>query len=124
MKLLLDSHITKAAVNAIRAECRGVEAVHVADWRAGAFRTAEDEVILAACLEEGRVLVTCDQRTIPDLLRRWAAEEREHAGVIFADRRNVSPGDPGGLARALGRLLQESSAEDMTNTVRYLRAAG
>lgn len=123
VKLLLDSHINKAAVAAIHSRCPGLEVVHIADWRGGTFRTAEDEVILAACIEEARAFVTYDLRTIPGLLRQWAAEERAHAGVIFIDRNAIAPNDAGALARALWKLVEETGETDMTNEVRYLRPA-
>ena len=123
MRLLLDGHVKKAAVGAVQRLCPGVDVAHLADWRGSAFRTADDEEILAACLEERRVLVSYDQRTIPALLRRSAADEREHAGVIFGDDKSVPPGDAGALARALARLVQENAGADMTNAVLYLRAS-
>lgn len=121
MKLLLDGHIKKAAGPALQRRCPDVEVVHIADWRAGVFRTADDADILVGCLEEGRVLVTYDQRTIPSLLRRWAAEDRSHPGVIFGDSDSVPASDAGAVAAALSALIQEVIGLDMTNVVRYLR---
>jgi hypothetical protein len=121
VRLLLDAHIKKAAVSALEGRCPGVDAVHIADWHGGVFRTAEDPEILMTCFEEERVLVTYDQRTIPNLLRRWAAEERSHAGVIFGDSGSVPGNDPGAIAEALSALIGEVSGSDMTNVVRYLR---
>ena len=121
MRLLLDGHIKKAAVQALRRSSPGCEISHIADWHGGALRTAEDADILTACFEDGRVLVTYDQRTIPSLLRRWAAEERSHAGVIFGDNDSVSANDPGAVAEALSAFVREMSGTDMTNIVRYLR---
>jgi hypothetical protein len=121
VKLLLDGHIKKAAGPALQRRCLGVDVVHIADWRGGVLRTAEDADILIACFEENRVLVTYDQRTIPNLLRRWAAEERSHAGVIFGDSDSVTASDPGAIAAALSVLIKEVSGSDMTNVVRYLR---
>ena len=121
MRLLLDDHVKKATVGALQRRCPGLDVVHLAAWQAGAYRTAEDELILRACFEEGRSLVSYDQRTIPDLLRRWAAEERPHAGVIFGDSNTVPANDPGAVARALAALVQEFSSSEMINTVLYLR---
>jgi len=121
VKLLLDCHIKKASVQALQRLCPDADVVHVADWRGGALRSAEDAEILQACFEENRVLVTYDQRTIPVLLRRWAAEERPHAGVIFGDENSVPPSEPGAVAIALSHLVTEMTRLDMTNFVRYLR---
>ena len=121
MKLLLDGHIKKGAARALMRRCPSHDVAHIADWRGGAFRTAEDPDILEACFEEGRVFVTYDQRTIPGLLRHWAAEERSHAGVIFGDSDSVPPNNPSAVAAALSALIQETSRLDMTNVIRYLR---
>ncbi len=104
-------------------QCSGIDVAHLADWRGGAYRTAEDELILTACFEEGRSLVSYDQRTIPAVLRRWATEERPHAGVIFGDINTVPANHPGAVARALAALVEECSGSDMTNAVLYLRLA-
>ena len=121
MKLLLDSHIKRAVVEALRRRAPHLEAVHLAHWRRGTFLDAADADILAACYEERRVWLTYDQQTIPDLLRQWAADERPHAGVFFADRNTVSPNDVGALAAAITELASEIGASDTTNLVRYLR---
>jgi len=119
VKLLLDVHIKRAAVTALKKRVAAIDVVHLADWRGGAFRNAEDAEILKLCFEENRVLVTYDQRTIPSLLRLWAAEERPHAGVIFGDQQSVPANEPGVFASALVKLLAETG--EMTNVVRYLR---
>jgi hypothetical protein len=124
VKLLLDGHIKKATIPALRSRCPGVDAIHIADWREGIFRTAEDSEILQACLEEARIFVTYDLRTIPNLLRRWAAEDRSHAGVIFGDGHSVPPNDPAAIATALATILKEISTSEMTNVIRYLRRSG
>lgn len=121
MKLLLDGHIKKAAGPALRRRCPGVEVVHIADWQGGLFRAAEDADILAACLKENRIFVTYDQRSVPGLLRRWAIEERSHAGVIFGDSDSVPANDSGAVASVLAALIQATRGSDTTNVVRYLR---
>ena len=123
MKLLLDIHISKATVAALQSNFPRIDVAHIADWRGGVFRSADDADILAACFEEERVLVTYDQRTIPSLLRLWATEERPHAGVIFGDANTVAPGNPGAVARALAVLIREMAGCEKTNMVRYLRPA-
>ena len=69
MKLLLDSHVKKAVVGALRKRFPRLDVIHLADWHGGAFLDADDADILAACQAEGRAWLTYDQRTIPDLLR-------------------------------------------------------
>jgi uncharacterized protein DUF5615 len=124
VRLLLDTHIAKGTVAALQRYCPGVDAAQIADWRGGRFRTADDAAILTACSEDGRVLVTYDQRTIPGLLRLWAAEERPHAGVIFCDENSLPARSAGAVAKALARLVHEMAGAEMTNVVRYARSAG
>jgi hypothetical protein len=121
--VLLDCHIAKATVQALRKSFSTFDTEHLADWHSGAFLRASDEDILAACHRERRAFVSFDQRTIPDLLRSWAAEQRPHSGVIFGDENTVKPRHPGAVAGALGRLAKEIGDSDTTNLVRFLRAA-
>ena len=123
MKLLFDCHITKAALAALRKTAPGLQAEHLADWRSGAFLRADDATILAACHTERRVFVTFDQATIPDLLRQWAAEERDHSGVVFADENTVAPALPAAVAAAVAALAEEIGDADTRNMVRFLRPA-
>jgi hypothetical protein len=93
----------------------------LADWRSGAFLRASDEEILMACHRESRFLVTFDQRTIPDLLRAWAAEQRPHSGVLFCDEKTVKPNNSAIIAAKLAKLAAEIGDADTTNLVRFLR---
>jgi hypothetical protein len=123
VRLLLDCHISKATVQAVRKILSSREVEHLAGWRSGAFLRASDEDILSACHQERRPFVTFDQRTIPDLLRSWAAEQRGHSGVIFGDENTVKPSHPGSMAGALARLAREIGDSDTTNLVRFFHAA-
>ena len=123
MKLLLDSHVKKAVAGALRKRFPRLDAIHLADWHAGAFLDADDADILAICQAEGRAWLTYDQRTIPDLLRLWAAEQCPHAGVFFADRNSIAPNNVGALTAALAALIREIGDADTTDMVRYLRPA-
>lgn len=118
---LFDCHISKATPEAFRKKLPSVHAEHLASWRGGAFLNAADEDILAACHDERRVLVTFDQRTIPDLLRHWAAETRPHSGIVFGDQNTVKPGNPGSVAAALVALVIEMAENDWSNVIRFLR---
>ncbi len=119
----MDCHISKATLGALRKKIPSIQVEHLATWHGGAFLRADDEDILAACHEERRTLVTFDQRTIPDLLRLWAAEERPHSGVIFGDQNTVKPNRPGAVAAAIAAPAREPGHATMTNTVRFLRPA-
>lgn len=121
MKLLLDVHIAKATVGALAKAAPAVRVEHVSDWRNGSLRAASDAEILAACHEEQRALVTFDLRTIPDLLRRWAAEARDHSGVFFADQTTLRPDRPGAVATAVVALIAQIGDASTENLVRFLR---
>ena len=123
MKLLLETHIAKATFGALSKLAPEIQAEALAQWRGGAFRTADDARILAACHAEGRVLVTFDLRTIPGLLRHWAAEGRDHSGVVFGDENTVRPNSPADVAAALAALAEEIGDGDTRNMVRFLRPA-
>jgi predicted nuclease of predicted toxin-antitoxin system len=123
VKLLLDCHIAKATVGALRKVAPDIAAEHLAHWRGGAFLRADDDEILAACHEEKRVFLTYDQATVTDLLRRWIAEDRPHSGVVFADENTVKPNIPTGVAAAVAELAGEIGSSDRRNLVLYLRPA-
>ena len=120
MRLLLDCHLPKATIKALRIKAPFLQAEHLAEWRGGGFLRSSDEDILSACHEEQRTLVTFDLRTIPDLLRQLAAEDRLHSGVIFADEKTVRPNS---TASAIAALALEYRSTGMLNTVRFLRPA-
>ena len=122
MKLLLDVHIAKATIGALAKAAPAVRAEHVSDWRKGSLRAASDAEILAACHQEGRAFLTFDLRTIPGLLRHWAAEGRDHSGVIFADANNLRPNSPAAVAAAVAALAAEIGSASTENMVRFLRA--
>ena len=121
MRLLLDCHISKSTVRALLKRASSLKIEHLADWRNGAFLMASDEQILTACHEERRIFLTFDQKTIPDLLRRWAAEERPHSGILFADENSIPPNQPGVLAAAIAAFAEKIGDQDWTNLVRFLR---
>jgi hypothetical protein len=123
VKLLLDVHVARAAVGALRKAAPRIHAEHISLWRSGAFLRADDAEILAACHAEKRVLVTYDMATIPDLLRHWMVEDRPHSGVVFADENTVRPNAPGEVAAAIASLAKDLGDADTTNLVRYLRPA-
>jgi hypothetical protein len=121
VRLLLDCHISKGTIKILRAKAPFLSAEHLADWRAGAFLRATDEDILTLCHEERRTLVTFDLRTIPDLLREWAAEDRPHSGVIFGDEKTVRPTSPAAVATLVAEVAREHQNTGMLNKVRFLQ---
>lgn len=120
MRLLLDVHIPVAVAQQLRQG--GVDAISLAEWRGGKFRTAEDSAILWAALEEQRILVTFDLRSIRTLVIEWAQLGNDHAGVIFVDDKAIRPHDVGRLVRALHLWLQENESPSWFNRTDFLKA--
>ena len=93
----------------------------MADWENGALLGQQDSACLELAAVEGLTLATYDRRTIPPLLKTWAEQGREHAGVIFADEKTIAPSDVGGLMRALISLVKEAGRWDWKNRICFLR---
>jgi len=117
VRFLLDEHLSPAVADGLAAA--GVDAVALRAWRRAQYLEAADDVLLAAA-EDGRVLVTYDQRTIPLLLRLWGELGRPHAGVVFVDHPTIRPNDIGGLIRALAELHRRLGTLDWTNRTAFL----
>jgi hypothetical protein len=120
MRLLLDEHVSPAVARQLQAE--GLDAITIRDWLGGNYRGAADDQLLAVAAADQRVLVTFDLRTIPPLLKEWAEEGRQHAGVILVDEGTIRSDDIGGLVRALRALVKQSGGESWTDRVVFLRA--
>lgn len=118
MRLLLETHRPAALVRQLQQ--RGIGAVAVQDWHAGAYRTAADEDILAAAARDSRTLVTFDLRTIPACLKTLAEAGGHHAGVILVSPRAFSPTDIGRLLDTLVRLSTTSGDRAWRDRVVYL----
>ena len=73
-----------------------------------------DERLLEAAAGEGRALLTENARDFEPLARRYAAEAREHAGLVLASARRwprTRAGLPA-LAEAIAALLGAHPAPD------------
>ncbi len=57
------------------------------------------------------------------LLRHWAAEGRNHSGVIFADSNTVRPKSPAAVGAAVAVLAAEIGNASAVNMIRFLRPA-
>lgn len=99
--------------------------VAIAPWRAlhsGLGKCKEDSACLREAASRRLTLVTYDRRTIPPLLKTWAEEGRRHDGVVFMDKKSISPTDIGGLIRALIWLFKETGRWEWTDRLYFLRS--
>ena len=121
LKLLLDEHISPDVAGGLRRRDRNVIVWGMVEWENGSFLGQEDSACLREAAVQNLTLVTYDRRTIPPLLKNWAEEGRQHAGVVFVDEKTIAPVNIGGLVRSLGMLVKEAHHWDWTNRVYFLR---
>lgn len=121
LKLLLDEHISPDVADGLRRRNPSLVVRGMAEWENGNFLGQDDFACLLAAAAQRLTLVTYDRRSIPPLLKRWAEEGRNHAGVIFVDEKTISPADIGALVRALTDLFQHARRWDWVNRVCFLR---
>lgn len=122
LRLLTDEHISPAVARAVHRTTPTIDVVCLRDWEHGQMLSAKDELVLQEAHRQRRTLVTYDLRTIPPLLRAWAEEGQDHAGVILIDERTLHPADIRRLARALTKLWHAEHRHDWQNRVLFLRA--
>lgn len=77
-----------------------------------------DDEQLAYAAAHGMVLLTFNQHDFILVARRWAAEGRQHAGILLSDQ--FTRQQFGELLRRVLSFLNTVSAEEMLKTVRYL----
>jgi hypothetical protein len=118
---LLDVHIPLAVVEALRRLAPACEIAHIARWREGALRTAEDEEILSAAAEARLLFVTCDVSTVGPLADHRIAAGQRLPGVVFITHATVVTADIGGIARGLARSYEELGQLDPAYPVVYLQ---
>ena len=109
MRLALDHHYSTAIAEQLRARGHDVVAAIEQGWDG-----EEDERLLLACLEDRRVLMTNNVADFAVIARRWAAEARSHAGLIFTSdsRMPRSRQTIGVYVAALEALLQSQVNDD------------
>jgi hypothetical protein len=121
LKLLLDEQISPRVAEGVRRRNARVLIHCLGEWEGGRFLGLGDEVLLRHATSQGLTLVTYDRRTIPPLLKAWAEEGHDHAGVIFVDDKTISPADFGALIRALLKLWGETARWNWENRIVILR---
>ena len=120
-RLLLDEHISPAVAERLKKLNPSIEVHAMQRWEGGRLLGRTDAECLEAAAQNGLTLVSFDLRTIPSLLRAWAAEGRAHAGVVLVDQATIPPSNVGGLVRALESLYLRAGDLDWTNRVEFLR---
>lgn len=106
MKLLLEEMHAGAAAGALRGLGLDVWAVQ----ERADLRGAADEDVLAFASVDDRALVTENVKDFAPLARRWAAEGRAHAGIVFTSPRRFNRARlsyPGDVVAALARFVAE-----------------
>ena len=121
LALLTDAHISPDVAEQIKAKRPEIDIHSLRAWRGGALLQAGDHAILTAALEEGRTLVTYDQRTIAPLVLQCNTEGLAHGGAIFINRHTIAQANIRAQIRALISLWDDANAQDWTNTVTYLK---
>ena len=119
--VLLDAHLATGIVVGLRR--LGIDAVSLAEWRGGAYRTGSDDDNLRAAHEERRALVTFDVRSIPPLVRALAEQRSDHSGVILISRKTFAQNDVRQIVQSLARMLNERPGDAFANQVLFLARA-
>lgn len=68
-------------------------------------------MLLEACWQDGRALVSKDRATLPGWLALRVADGKEHAGVLFYDLERFKAPQIGTLARALAVALDQTKGK-------------
>lgn len=63
-----------------------------------------DPDLLTAATDQDRILITCNIRDFPGILRKWGREGRQYAGCLMLV--GIDHGEFGVILRALDRMLQ------------------
>lgn len=78
---------------------------HVSSWQEGAYINAADDVLLEACWQERRALVSKDRAPLPGWIALRVANNRPHGGVLFYDLERFKANQIGALAKAIVAAL-------------------
>lgn len=110
IRLYLDEDVNVLVADLLNA--RGFDALTVRD--AGQLQ-ASDEEQLAYAVNQQRTLVTHNRTDFEEFIQAYFNNERKHYGVILAVRR-----PPQEIAQRLLAILNQVTADEMENQVRYI----
>jgi len=112
IRLYLDEDVHKRVASALRLRHFDVISAHeVERWG------FSDEEQLAYAAMEGRALFTFNTADYLQLHLKWLQQGREHYGIIVSDQRPI-----GETVRRLLNLLNQVTADEMRNDIRWLQA--
>ncbi|HKP52374.1 MAG TPA: DUF5615 family PIN-like protein [Chloroflexia bacterium] len=80
IRLLTDEHISKRLIRGLLLREPELNVLRVQDV---GLRTEDDAIILAWAAQEGRVLITSDASTVPDIANERVAMDQPMSGVIL-----------------------------------------
>ncbi len=110
-RLLLDSHVPADVADALRELRPDVDVQHVSTWQDGAYVNADDDLLLEACWQDARAVVSKDRATLPGWIALRVADGREHGGVLFYDLERFKAHQIGALARAIAAALDQTKGK-------------
>lgn len=105
-----DEDVNVLVADLLRA--KGFDAITARD--AGQLHTSDAEQ-LAYAVSQARTLVTHNRTDFEELVQAYFEAEQIHHGVVFAVRRS-----PQEIAQRLLIILNQVTADDMQNQVRYI----
>lgn len=118
MRLALDHHYSRIIAEQLRNKDHDVVAAVERGWE-----QEDDEPLLALCAAEQRALVTNNVADFTVIAQSWAAQGRQHAGLIFTSDTSLprTRGTIGTYLQLLDELLAQHPALDgFTDLVHWL----
>jgi hypothetical protein len=107
-KLLLDAHVPSGVADVLRMMRRDIDVEHVSAWHEGAYINAPDDLLLEACWEDRRALVSKDRATLPGWISLRVADGKQHGGIVFYDLERFKAHQIGALANAIVAVLDQT----------------